>query len=558
VQVLAGTRATAAEALGGPHGGAYRPAAVGLQGAVSAAHGLAATAGLRILLQGGNAVDAAVAVGAALNVVEPFMSGLGGGGGFMAIYEARSGAVHVLDYVGRTPAAADPTAFPSLRALEDDIRSSCVPGTLGGWLAALDRFGSLDRATVFRPAIELAERGWPITSFAARMLAEQHERLGRYPASRATYFPSGRPPREGEVVPLPNLARTYREVVAGGADALYRGELGRRLVRAVQEAGGWLTEADLAAFTPTWPEPLAVDFHGYRVHMPPPPSLGFQTLESLAILAEANLEALGHNSAEYLHLVLEAIKLASADRTRYVRDGLPTIRALLEPAYAAERRARIDPHTAAPSEGERYLANKTDEVPPGEPARHAREHTTHFEAADRWGNLVAVTQSNGAPFGNGFVAGDTGIVLNNFLYWTDLDPASPTVMRPNAPRDSSMAPCIVARADGRPVLGIGTPGSFGILQTTLQMLLNRLVFGLDVQASIEAPRVRAFERTIVEVEARIPEPVRAALAERGHEVRTLDAWTWRVGGAHGIARDPDTGVLSAGADPRRDGQAVAF
>jgi gamma-glutamyltranspeptidase/glutathione hydrolase len=556
--VLVLTEPKTAEALGGPHGGAYRAPAVGVQGAASAAHGLAATAGLRILMQGGNAIDAAVAIGAALSVVEPFMSGLGGGGGFMTIHEARTGTVHVLDYVGRTPAASDPTAFASLDALGTDVRSSCVPGTLGGWLAALERYGSLDRASVFQPAIDLAEHGWPITSFAARMLAEQQDLLGRYPSSRATYFPSGRPPREGEVVPQPDLARTYRALAQGGGDAFYRGEVGHRLVSAVQAAGGWLTAADLAAFTPTWLEPLAVEFHGYRVHMPPPPSLGFQTLETLSILAEADLEALAHNSAEYLHLVLEAIKLASADRTQHVRDGRPTITALLDPDYAAERRARIDLHRATPSEGERYLVDKTDEVPAGDPSRYVRDHTTHFETADRLGNLVAVTQSNGGAFGNGFVAGDTGIVLNNFLYWTDLDPASPTYLRPNAPRESSMSPCIVARSDGQPVLGIGTPGSFGILQTTLQVLLNRLVFGLNVQASIEAPRVRAFERTIVEVEARIPEPVRAGLAERGHQVRTLEPWTWRVGGAHGIAYDPDTGILTAGADPRRDGQAVAF
>ncbi len=529
-----------------------------MQGAVSAAQGLAATAGLRMLMQGGNAMDAAVAVGAALNVVEPFMSGLGGGGGFMTVYDARSGALHVLDYVGRTPAAADPTAFSSLQSLDADIRSSCVPGTLGGWLTALERFGRLDRATVFQPAIELAERGWPITPFAARMLAEQQDRLGQYASSRATYLPDGRPPREGDVVPLPNLARTYRTLAEGGAEAFYRGDVGRRLVRAVQEAGGWLTEADLAAFSPTWLEPLVVDFRDFRIHMPPPPSLGFQTLESLNILSQLDFVGFGHNSAAYLHAVLEAIKLASADRTRYVRAGLPTIQALLDPAYAAERRACIDPRRAAPSEGERYLAGKTDEVVPGDPGRYARDHTTHFEAADRWGNLVAVTQSNGAAFGNGFVAGDTGIVLNNFLYWTDLDPSSPAYMQPNAPRESSMSPCIVVRADGRPVLGIGTPGSFGILQTTLQVLLNHLVFGLNVQASIEAPRVRAFERTIVEAEARIPESVRAELIERGHQVRTLESWTWRVGGAHGIGVDPDSGMLHAGADPRRDGQAVAF
>jgi gamma-glutamyltranspeptidase / glutathione hydrolase len=560
VQVLTETRATsAAAALGGPHGGAYRAPAVGVQGAVSAAHGLAATAGLRILMQGGNAMDAAVAVGAALSVVEPFMSGLGGGGGFMTIHEARTGAVYALDYVGRTPAAADPTAFSSLETLDADIRSSCVPGTLGGWLAALERFGSLDRASVFQPAIDLAEHGWPITSFAARMLAEQQDRLGRYASSRATYFPDGRTPREGEVVRQPNLAQTYRILAEAGADGFYRGEVGRRLVREVQAAGGWLTEADLAAFAPAWLEPLAVEFHGYRVVMPPPPSLGFQTLESLSILAEADLVGLGHNSAAYLHLVLEAIKLASADRTHHVRAGLPTITALLDPGYAAERRACIDPRRAAPSEGERYLANRTGEmVAPGDPTRYARDHTTHFEAADSLGNLVTVTQSNGGAFGSGFVAGDTGIVLNNFLYWTDLDPASPTYMQPNAPRESSMSPCIVTRADGRPILGIGTPGSFGILQTTLQVVLNRLVFGLNVQASIESPRVRAFEQTIVEAEARISDGAQAGLAERGHHVRTLEPWTWRVGGAHGIALDPDTRILSAGADPRRDGQAVAF
>lgn len=559
MQVLSETRAMrAGDALGGPHGGAYRPPACGMQGAASAAHGLAATAGLRVLMQGGNAVDAAVAIGAALSVVEPFMSGLGGGGGFMTIYEARTGTVHILDYVGRTPAATDPTAFSTLEEVGSDIRSSCVPGTAGGWFAALDRFGSADRASVFQPAIDLAEHGWPITAFAARMFDEQQALLARYPSSRATYFAAGRPPREGDVVPQPNLARTYRALVEGGAQALYRGEVGRQLVHAVQEAGGWLSEDDLAGFAPAWLEPLSVEFRGYRIHMPPPPSLGFQTLESLSILADDDVQALGHNSAEYLHLLLEAIKLASADRSRHVRDGLPTIKALLDPRYAAERRACIDPRRAVPSEGERYLSNKMDEVPAGDPARYARDHTTHFEAIDRWGNLVTVTQSNGGAFGNGFVAGDTGIVLNNFLYWTDLDPASPTFMRPNSPRESSMSPCIVTRADGEPVLGIGTPGSFGILQTTLQILLNRLAFGFNVQASVEAPRVRAFERTIVEVEARIPEPVRSELVDRGHQVRVLEPWTWRVGGAHGIGRDPDTGMLSAGADPRRDGQAVAF
>jgi gamma-glutamyltranspeptidase / glutathione hydrolase len=547
----------ALQALGGPHGGAYRPPAIGMNGVVSAAHGLAATAGFRVLVEGGNAVDAAVAVGAALSVIEPFMSGLGGGGGLMLIHDGKTGTIHALDYIGLTPAAADPSAFSDQEELNHDVRSSTVPGTLGGWLAALERFGTMDRAAVFRPAIELAERGWPISAFAARQLAENGSRLARHASSAATYLPNGRPPTAGEVVPQTNLANTYRALVEGGAESFYRGDVGRRIVRAVREAGGWLTEADLAGFAPRWAEPLAVEYRGRRVHAPPFPSTGLQYLESLKILEGVDLPALGHNSAEYLHVLLETIKLASADRTRYARAGAPTIAALLDDGYAAERRDLIDRRRAAPSEGERYLDNKTDEVRPGDPARYARDHTTHFEVADRWGNIVAVTQSNGALFGNGFVAGDTGIPMNNFLYWTDLDPASPNYMRPGDRRETAMSPCIVAR-DGRPILGIGTPGSFGILQTTLQMLLNHLEFGLNVQAAIEAPRVRAFERTLVDAESRTPYEIRADLAARGHEIRALDPWSWKVGGGHGVAIEPESGVLSGGADPRRDGQSVAF
>jgi gamma-glutamyltranspeptidase / glutathione hydrolase len=549
---------SALEALGGPHGGAFRPPAVGTRGVTAAAHGLAAFAGQRMLLAGGNAVDAAVAVAAALGVVEPFMSGLGGGGGLMLIYEAKSGAVHALDYMGRVPVAADPGAFGDLEAISADVRSSTVPSLPAGWLAAHARFGSLDRATLFEPAIELAELGWPVTPFAAQMFAEQQTRLAHHATSAALYLPAGRPPRAGERLRQPDLARSYRQLVDGGADALYRGDLGRRLVAAVQAAGGWLTESDLAAVQPTWLEPISVDYRGHRVHSLPLPSSGFQYLECLRILEPVDLPALGHNSADYLHLLLETIKLASADRTRHAGADAATIAGLLDPAYAAERRARIDRRRAAPSEGERYLADKTDQIQPGDP-RRPREHTTHFETADADGNLVAATQSNGAAFGCGFVAGDTGILLNNFLYWTDLDPASPIYMRPgSAQREIPMAPCIVTRPDGQPTFGIGTPGSYGILQTTLQMLLNRLDFGLNVQASIEAPRVRAYERTIVEVESRIPEATRVALVELGHEVRPLEQWSWRVGGGHGIARDPDTGVLSGGADPRRDGQALAW
>lgn len=555
--VVAAPRSTAAEALGGPQGGAYRPPSIGMNGVVSTAHGLAATAGLRILMEGGNAIDAAIAVGAALGVVEPFMSGLGGGGGFMLFHEGKTGKVHGLDYIGLPPAASDPSAFTSIDAISRDVRSSTVPGTIGGWMAALERFGTMDRAAVFKPAIGLAEGGWPITPFAAKQLAECEKALGRFESSRGEYFPKGRPPVAGEVVPRPNLAKTYREVVEGGAETFYRGSLAKRITGATLAAGGWLTEADFAAFAPKWVEPLSITYRGRTIQTLPPPSLGLQYLECLKILEGFDLAEIGHNSPEYLHLLLETIKLASADRTRWSREPNPVIEALVSPEYATERRALIDAGRAHPSEGERYLALKNGEVAPGDPARYARDHTTHFEVADRWGNIVAITQSLGAAFGSGFVAGDTGLVLNNFLYWTDLDPASPNYMAPGKPRESAMSPAIVSE-NGRPVLGIGTPGSFGILQTTLQMLINKLDFGMNIQASIEAPRVRAFEGTLVDAESRISPETLGELRARGHQINELEGWTWKVGGGHGVAVDPETGILTGGADPRRDGVSVAF
>jgi gamma-glutamyltranspeptidase/glutathione hydrolase len=541
----------------GPHGGAFRPPAVGVRGVVASAHNLASQAGVRALMLGGNAVDAAVAVASTLAVVEPFMSGLGGGGGYMLIRDAKSGQIHGLDYLGRAPRATRADVWTDQEAVADDVRSSCQPSAVAGWLAALERFGTLDRATVFSFAIEVAERGWPITTFAAGILAGQEQRLGRFASSRAAYFPNGHVPRVGELVPQPGMAESLRTIAEGGADVYYRGRLGEGITRAVQEAGGWLTMDDLADVRVRWLEPLAIQYRGSTVMTMPPECSGVQYLESLRILEAFDLAGLGHNTAEYLHLLLETIKLASADRTAYTMDPAVPAESLLTDAFIADRRALIDRERAAPSEGERHLAQKTSEIPPGDPRRYARDHTTHFEAVDAEGNLVSVTQSNGGAFGCGFVAGDTGIPMNNFLYWQDINPDSPNHLRPGRPMECPMAPCIVTR-DGAPVLGIGTPGSFGILQTTLQMLLNRLDFGFNVQAAIEAPRVRAFERTLVDVEARIPPSTLDGLRARGHELHVLADWTPQVGGGHGVAIDPASGLLTGGADPRRDGAAIGW
>ena len=551
----------AAAALGatvrGPHDGAFRPPAVGVRGVVSSAHGMASQAGVRAMMLGGNAIDAAVAVAATLAVVEPFMSGLGGGGGYMLIRDGKTGQIHGLDYLGRAPRAARGDVWNDQEDVYSDVRATTQPTAVAGWLAALERFGKLDRATVFSFAVEVAERGWPIGAFGHSMLVAAEARLARFASSRAAYLPNGRVPRIGEIVPQQGMARSLRTIAEGGADVFYRGELGEEIVRAVQEAGGWLTMEDLADFQVRWVEPLAIQYRGNTVMTLPPECSGIQYLESMKILEAFDLAALGHNSTEYLHLLLEAIKLASADRAAYTMDQSVDHSSLLADEYVAGRRAMIDRRRAAPSEGERFRAQKDGLIPPGDPRRYRRDNTTHFEAVDAEGNLVSVTHSNGGTFGNAFVAGATGIPMNNFIYWQDVNPDSPNYIKAGRSMECPMAPCIVTR-DGAPVLGIGTPGSYGILQTTLQMLLNRLDFGFNVQATIEAPRVRAFEQTRVDVEGRIPASSLDGLRARGHELNVLADWTAAVGGGHGVAIDPESGLLTGGADPRRDGAAIGW
>ncbi|HEX9820414.1 MAG TPA: gamma-glutamyltransferase [Methylomirabilota bacterium] len=537
-----------------PHRRAYRPTVMGTRGAVAAAHPLASMAGIEMLLAGGNAVDAAVAVGSTLNVVEPFMSGIGGIG--LMLVSRPGGERHVLDFIGRSPRAADVT-----EATEDELaggpKSCATPGNLGGWLAAHQRFGRLPLARVLEPAIGHAERGVPLTFKNVDFFTQARPTLGRSREAERLYWPNGGP-RAGAVVTYKDLAATLRQVAEGGAETFYRGPIARTIARAVQEAGGWLAEEDLAGFAVEWRQPAAITYRGHDVYSMPPPFSAFQMLETLSILEGFDLRGWGHNSVDYLHHLIEAIKLGSADRLAYAyRDDTP-ITGLLSKAYAAAQRARIDARRAAVSEGERYDATKLPgQIAEGYPARFEHEQTTHFACADGEGTVVSVTQTLGVPFGSGFAVPGTGIVLNNILKWMDRDPASPNVLRPGRKAGTMMSPTQVFR-DGAFRLSIGTPGSYGILQTQPQMLLNLLEFDLNLQEAIEAPRVRAYRDRLVDAESRIPEPVRAGLAERGHRLNVLDDWSWVVGGGQGIARDSESGALMAGADPRRDGYALAI
>ncbi len=538
-----------------PHGRAFRPTVMGRRGVVAAAHPLAAMAGIEVLLDGGSAIDAAVATSFALHVVEPYMSGPGGVATLLLVHRGRREAVVS---AGRMPAAADPA-----RATVDDLkggpRSAGVPGLVAATLGLHARHGTLPRPRVLAPAIRLAEEGFPLTWKNCDFIAKARPQLAHSAEATRTFLPGGALPRPGTVLVQKELAATLRLLAEGGAEAFYTGPLARAIAAALEAQGGWIAERDLASYAPTWGEPVAIRYRGDEVCVPPPPTNALQALQTLQILEGFDLRGFGHNSVEYLHHFIEAAKLASADRVGLdvLRPDAP-VAGLLAPAYAAARRRLIDPDRAGVSGGERWTPDRLpDEVLPGHPADFAREHTTHFAVADGAGTVVTVTQTLGSPFGSGVMVPGTGVLLNNLLMWADLDPRSPAALRAGAPMQTRMAPTQVFR-DGAFLLSIGTPGSYGILQTTPQMILNVLEFGLAMQEAIEAPRVRVYRDRLVDVEGRVPAPVRDGLAARGHQVNVIEDWSWVVGGGQGIRRDPESGALQGGADPRRDGYAVAI
>lgn len=537
---------------------AHRATVTGTRGMVASAHPLASLAGLRILMQGGNAIDAAVATAAALNVVEPYMSGIGGVG-YMHIYSARQQEHKILDYMGQAAQAAQLELYDSDAKQDRGPLSPMPPGSCGGWLEALRRYGSMDAATVFAPAIEYAEQGFAFTVnnylFTDSTLADMFV----YPSTVAAYLPNGKTPRPGEILRQPDLARTLRAVAAGGADLFYRGELADRIVRFLAESGGILTHADLAAFAPRWVDPVYVTYRGYRIYAPPPPCQAVQYLALLNIMEGYDVANMGHNSAATLHRFIEAAKLTTADRAEYTGIANPPTSGLLAKGYANERRAQIRDR-AQPTGGERYTARKlSNEVAAGNPyAWMKSECTTHFDVMDAAGNAVAVTQSLGSGFGSAMVVPGTGIALNNFMRWFDREAQSPNAIGPGKRIEMCMSPAQVWDKDGLRML-IGTPGSYGILQTTPQMIMNVLDHNMHIQAAIEAARLKATSPGyLVDAETRIPATVLAELAQMGHSFNRLGDWSAMVGGGQGILVDAESGAFMGGADPRRDGYAMGW
>jgi gamma-glutamyltranspeptidase/glutathione hydrolase len=331
---------------------------------------------------------------------------------------------------------------------------------------------------------------------------------------------------------------------------MFRGRLARKLVDRLQALGGSVSLDDLAAVRPRWDDPLAVGYRGLRVHTPPPQSEGFQMLQSLRLIAGTDIAALPRNGIEQLDVVFRAIRLAAEQRILNANASRDEIGEMLGEADVGRLRERLE-------SGEPICARTELFGEPTSGVAGSREHTTSLSVGDSEGNLICVTQSLGSPFGAGIAVPGAGVVLNNFLNWGELHPDSPNYMSPGAPLSLPIAPSVTTR-DGAPVLALGTPGGHGICQTQTQVLVKWADYGLGVQQAIEDPRGVLDNGTALRIESRIAPDVIDELGRRGHDVKVLDAFTSYVGGMQGVARDPSTGVMTGGADPRRDGYAAGL
>jgi gamma-glutamyltranspeptidase/glutathione hydrolase len=537
-----------------------RPTTMGVNGMVASAHPLATLAGLNILRAGGNAFDAIVATASTLNVVEPYMSGVGGIGTAL-LNVASEGRVRALDFSGRAPLAAEPSVFTD-ETKDNGILAAMVPGNLAGWLTMHEAYGTMELGRLLEPAIAYAEHGFPVTHYNSLVIRASAHFVDKFPASAAIVLGNdGQAPAPGTRLRMPQLAATLRKIAKGGLDEFYRGDLARQIVEGNKELGGLYTEEDLATYQPNWLDPISVTYKGYEIFTAPPNCSAFQVLQTIKMLETLDDADRVFQAPDTLHMFMEAVKLAVTDRIKYAGDPdyvTAPLDALLSDGYAAQQAALIDRETPAIVAGERYAEERPEgALKPGSPEAFDGGMTTHFAVADRDGNVVSVTQTLGGGFGSGAVVGGTGVFLNNMASYFELEEGSPNRIGPGKRVDFVVAPTQTFR-DGNFHLSIGTPGSWGILQTTPQFLTNVLDYGMPPQQAIEAPRFRYFEGRRVQMEDRFPLHVRRALEARGHEIDLLESWSTAVGGAQGIQFDPGEGTFQGGADPRRDGFALGY
>ena len=515
------------------------------QGIVATEQPLASQAGATILAQGGNAMDAIVAANAAMGVVYPAANGMGGDL-FAIVYEAETGKLYGLNASGWAPAATS-IALVKERAKvtekmpQSGIHAVTVPGCVEGWEKLLTRFGRKKFADVLAPAIAYAEKGFPVTELIAWSGGSKRE-----PNFSKTYLPNGRGLKAGEVFRNPDVAWSLRQVVSGGRDAYYRGEIARRIVAASERLGGTMALADLADFRAEWVEPISTTYRGWKVCELPPNGQGIGALEMLNLMETFPVAEMGHNSTRALHLMIEAKKLAYADVLRFVADprfARVPVAGILSKDYARERAKQIDPLRAR------------DEVEAGKPPEPGSD-TTYLCAVDSEGNMVSLIQSNYGGFGSGVVPDGCGFVLQNRGGLFSLDPESPNALAGRKRPLHTIIPAFMEKGDVR--IAFGCMNGWNQAQAHAQIVLNLVDFKLNLQAAIEAPRFTkiTFSGLDVAMERRIPAETRTELEAMGHKITVLGPFSGTVGGGQAVLRDFATGVNFGASDPRKDGAAI--
>jgi len=518
------------------------------QGIVATEQPLASQIGATILAQGGNAVDAAVAANAAMGVVEPMCNGIGGDL-FVIVYEAKTGKLYGLNASGWAPAGLTPeflrgkglTAMPG-----SGIHSVTVPGAVDGWDKLLKRFGRKKLSEVLAPAIRYAEEGFPVSEIIAEYWADGVRKLRQDTNAAATYLPKGRAPRTGEVFRNPELAWSLKQIAAHGRKAFYEGPIAKRLLAHANAMGGALTAKDLADFSSEWVEPISTTYHGWTVYEIPPNGQGIAALMMLNLMETFPLADFGPGSANALHVMIEAKKLAYADMLRYVCDqkfhGVP-VTGMLSKDYARERAKLID------------MARAKEGVEPGRPPGMGTD-TTYLCAVDEEGNMVSYIQSNYANFGSGLVAGGTGFVLQNRGGLFSLDAASPNVLAGHKRPLHTIIPAFASKGEVR--IAFGIMGGWNQSQAHAQFVSDIVDHRMNIQAALEAPRFtkKNFPGRDVELESRVSAAAQAELAARGHQLKVGGFYDDSVGGGQAVLRDFAAGVNYGASDPRKDGAAV--
>lgn len=534
------------EGMWGTHFPSRRSTVMSLNGMVATSQPLAAAAGLEILRAGGNAVDAAVATAAVLAVVEPMSTSLGGDA--WALLRLPAGKVVGLNGSGAAPAGATLDEFQRRRVDEIPLRGLLpvtVPGVVDGWATLLDAYGRRSLAEVLVPAIHYAEHGFPVSPIIARAWQAGEALLRTVPETARTYLVNGhRAPRAGELFRQPNLARTLRLIAEGGRDAFYGGEIAEAMGRFSAEHDGLLAAADLAAHRSRWVEPIWTDYRGYRLYECPPNGQGLVALLALNLLAGFDLGALPFGSPEALHLQIEALRLAVADGFRYIADPgavrVP-VAGLLDPTYAADRRARIDPARAAVS------------VEPGQP--RVGDDTVYLTVVDRDRMACSFINSLFHHWGSGMVAGETGVLLQNRGASFSLDPAHPNVIAPGKRPFHTIIPALVTHEE-RLFMSYGVMGGLMQPQGHVQVLCNIVDWGMEPQTALDAPRFRVVGDAVA-LEPHWPAAARAALSALGHQFVSVPEMG-SFGGGQIVMVDRQSGALLGASDPRKDGCAIGW